>query len=164
MAINLIDKLREFWNRKPITRNALIMMGILYLPVAFLHEFGHYLVGVHLGSLCGMKMDFLGFHVYCYPLPSTDSLYLPLGGIFGMIGSLSLLSFKRIRSNRGCLIGTSTMAFNHFLQFFGETYETNRYLHDLTFSMLLGILLSIFLISFIIIYNPKFRHRTKDKS
>ena len=152
------EKLRTKWNRLPITRNALIMFAILYIPIAFFHEFGHYLVGIYQHSLCGIKLDLLGFHVYCFPIPSTDSLYLPLGGIFGMIGSLSLLSFKRIRSNRGCLIGVSTMAFNHLLQFIAETYETNLYLHNLTFNILLGIPLVIFFLSFIILSNSKLRH------
>ena len=113
--------------RNKIAFVAVITILVLYYPIGLLHEFGHYLVGLNSHSTCVIHWWLAG---ECYPLPQPFMLYWALGGIFGMIGSFSLVALKKVHSNKGILIGVLMLGVSHFVNFVFETFAHFAYLNN----------------------------------
>ncbi|MFN3653774.1 MAG: hypothetical protein ACK4TO_00410 [Candidatus Nitrosotenuis sp.] len=137
--------LREIWKEDKIVWSAIMTIGILFFPTGFIHEAGHILVCVSNGFDYTFNIGDLVFNVYCSDSPQPIELYWALGGVFGMIGSLSLLTSKWVRANKGVFIGVVVTAFDHLQKAIFETTSHFSYLSNLTLLIFMGVLSLIIL-------------------
>jgi hypothetical protein len=144
---------------------AVIVAGLLFYPIGLIHEFGHILVCVSNGFNYTLSLQGFNLQTQCSGISQPIELYFSLGGIFGMIGASLLLISKRIRSNRGILIGVSTVIFDNFLKSIFETYAHFAYISNPIFGMLMGLLVGVFMIGLLIFFDPTFsKRRTQNKT
>ena len=134
-----------------------ITMVILYYPIGLFHELGHYLVGWGSGSTCVIYWYLAG---HCDPVPEQYLLFWALGGIFGMIASFSLLILKKVRANKGILVGVLTLGFSQFVNFFFETFGHSAYLHSEIASMLMAGSIGIVFVGLLRFYSPRSKNKT----
>ncbi|MEM2785132.1 MAG: hypothetical protein QXW37_04450 [Candidatus Nitrosotenuis sp.] len=134
----------EIWKEDKIVWNAIIIIGILFFPTAFIHESGHILVCISNGFDYTFNIEDLAFNVHCSDSPQPIELYWALGGIFGTIASLSLLASKWVRTNKGVYIGVVVTAFDHLQKAVFETTSHFSYLSNpilLIFMSILSLIL-----------------------
>ena len=133
---------------------AVITIMILFYPIGFVHEIGHYLVGLGNGSTCEIS---LLLETHCSPSPQPNWLYFSLGGIFGMIASSSLLVVKRL--DTWIFIGIITMLFDQLVKTTFETFIHSAYLNSpATFWYMTGLVGLFFLC--MVRYYPRIKHKT----
>ena len=128
----------------------LVVLGILFYPMGFVHEAGHYIIGHSLGSSCKLNIDWI-LSVNCNPAPKPVELYFVMGGIAGTIVSLSLFLFKPVRVKKYLFMGVCGIALDHFLKAIFETVVHSVYLHNFLFNIVMGSL-PILLIFILAIY------------
>ena len=157
--VRKIRSVREIWHENKILYIGLFTTVILFYPVGFIHEFGHYLVGHFSNSSCIITIDWI-LQTNCVPQPNPILLYFSLGGIFGVVASLSLFSIRKVRNNKGIFIGISALALDHTLKAVFETIKHDAYLHNEIFGMLMGALPILLLL----ILWRFFSQRTKEKT
>ena len=69
-----------------------------------------------------------GLQVNVPPLPQPFILYWALGGIFGTIASFSMVVLKRVRANKGILLGVLTLGVSQLVNLVFETFFHFAYL------------------------------------
>lgn len=79
-------------NRNLIQRSVLLYI-VLLVPFTVLHEMGHILVCVASGFHYSLWIDGTGGHTICSGMPSNSVLYGAMGGIFGLLGSIAVISW-----------------------------------------------------------------------
>ncbi len=137
----LKEILQANWNRIPDVGKALIIFGILYYPIGFVHELGHYTIGIIQKSSCVIHW---WLETHCEPNPN-NWVYWIMGGIFGTMGSSLLLTLRRIKNTRWFLIGVANIIFVHILFAICEAFAHPLYLHSLIFNFIMGGLIIIFM-------------------
>ena len=129
---------------------------VLIYPIGTIHEAGHYLAGYYSGSSC---VVYWWLETHCEPAPQPSWFYFSLGGIFGMVVSLSLLTIKKLRCNVWCSIGIITMAFDQLVKATYETLIHPEYLNDSTTFWYMGLLVGSFFL-LLIITHPRVKSKT----
>jgi hypothetical protein len=137
--------LREVWEQDKIVWVTIATIGILFFPIGFIHEVGHILVCVSNGFDYTFNIGDLAFNIHCSDSPQPIELYWALGGIFGMIVSLSLLASKWVRTNKGVFIGVVVTAFDHLQKAVFETTTHFSYLSNPNLLIFMSILSLILL-------------------
>lgn len=141
-----------FWNQYRMLLIAMITILILYYPVGVIHEFGHYLVGLYNGSTCVIHWWLAG---QCEPLPQPFMLYWALGGIFGTIASFSIVALKRVRTNKGILLGVLTLGVSQFVNFTFETFFHFAYINSPIATILMASIIAFFLLGCWAVFNKQ---------
>ncbi|WP_420546004.1 hypothetical protein [Nitrosopumilus sp.] len=132
------SKALEIWKSQKNLILALIVIGILFYPIGFVHEAGHYLVGNLVGSTCEFGINWT-LSITCKPVPEPSQLYFVMGGVFGMLIGLSLVS-NSIRRNKPIFIGICAITLDHFLKAIFETFAHSLYLNNFMLNLAMGTL------------------------
>ncbi len=151
--------LKKIWHDNSSVFVTLATITILFYPFGFVHETGHYMIGVLQDSECVLIIDW-SLGINCSPAPQNTMLYFAMGGIFGMSFGLILFLSKRIRDNRPVFIGISTISFDHFLKVIMETFAHDAYLNNGFVTALIGIISIVFMFALLGYLGVL----TKDKS
>jgi hypothetical protein len=154
---NLKEKIREL---QPIAFRAALMAGVIFYPIGLLHESGHVLICTSEGGSFSW-MGFFLLAVRCTHIP-IDSLmlYWSLGGIFGMIGSSTLMGFNKIRKDKPLLIGVLTTVFSQFVTFLFETFAHFAYLNNIFLGLLMLTTVGLFFFSLLRFFAPRSKGKT----
>ncbi len=128
---------------------------ILFFPTGFFHELGHILVCASNGYDYVFSFGDFALNVHCSSLPDPILLYFALGGIFGMIASVSLFLSKKIRTSPGIFIGASVTAFDHFLKSIFETFTHSAYLSNFSLSIYMSALTAFFMIILLLFFSKR---------
>ena len=139
------EQIHKVWNRNPLAFTCFLTVIILFYPTGFVHEVGHLAAGYFSNTSCKLIIDW-SLQANCKTIPEPILLYFSLGGILGMIISLSLFVLPNVRNNKGILVGVSTIAFDHFLKAIFETFAHSAYITNFIFQMLMGVLVALFMI------------------
>jgi hypothetical protein len=153
---------REIWNRNKLLIVSTITILVLFFPTGFVHELGHILVCTSNGYDYVFSISDLALNVRCSASPQPMLLYFALGGIFGMIASVSLFLSKKIRSNPGIFIGVSVTAFDHFLKSIFETFTHSAYLSNLSLSVYMSVLSVFFMLGLFIFFSKRAKIKTAE--
>ncbi len=151
---------REIWNRNKLLIVSAITILVLFFPTGFVHELGHILVCTSNGYDYVFSIADLALNVHCSASPQPILLYFALGGIFGMIASLSLFLSKKIRSNPGIFIGVSVTAFDHFLKSIFETFTHSAYLSNLSLSIYMSVITVFFMLVLFVFFSVRTKRKT----
>ena len=146
---------REIWDRNRLLIVSAVTIIILFFPTGLAHELGHILVCTSNGYDYTFTLSDLALNVHCSDTPQPILLYFALGGIFGMIASMSLFLLKQVRTNPGIFIGVSVTAFDHFLKSIFETFTHTAYLSNLNLSVYMSVLSASFMISLLIFFSMR---------
>jgi hypothetical protein len=92
-----MTKLNEY--RRLIGYSYLIYV-VLIIPVTVVHELGHTVVCSVSGYQFHIWIDFRGGHSICYGISSDNLVIGAMGGIFGLLGSLGVLTIWYLLSKR----------------------------------------------------------------
>ena len=147
--------LRQVWDKNRLLILSSLVILILFFPTGFAHELGHILVCVSNGYDYTLTVGNLALNVHCSSSPQPLLLYFALGGIFGMIASLSLFLSKRVRSSNAIFIGVSIVAFDHFLKSIFETFAHSAYLFDPKLSIYMSILGAFFMLCLLMFFTKR---------
>ncbi len=153
---------REIWNRNKLLIVSVITILVLFFPTGFVHELGHILVCTSNGYDYVFSMGDLALNVHCSASPQPMLLYFALGGIFGMIASISLFLSKKIRSNHGIFIGVSVTVFDHFLKSIFETFTHSAYMYNLNLSIYMSVLTVFFMLGLFIFFSKRAKNKTAE--
>ena len=153
---------REIWNRNKLLIVSAITILVLFFPTGFVHELGHILVCASNGYDYVFSIGDLALNVRCSASPQPILLYFALGGIFGMIASVSLFLSKKIRSNPGIFIGVSVTAFDHFLKSIFETFTHSAYLSNLSLSIYMSVLSVFFMLGLFMFFSKRAKNKTVE--
>lgn len=153
---------REIWNRNKLLIVSAITILVLFFPTGFVHELGHILVCISNGYDYVFSIDNLALNVRCSASPQPMLLYFALGGIFGMIASVSLFLSKKIRSNPGIFIGVSVTAFDHFLKSIFETFTHSAYLSNSNLSICMSMLSVFFMLGLFMFFSKRAKNKTVE--
>ena len=153
---------REIWNRNKLLIVSAITILVLFFPTGFVHELGHILVCTSNGYDYVFSIDNLALNVHCSALPQPILLYFALGGIFGMIASVSLFLSKKTRSNPGIFIGVSVTAFDHFLKSIFETFTHSAYLSNPNLSICMSVLSVFFMLALFVFFSKRATSKTAE--
>ena len=153
---------REIWNRNKLLIVSAITILVLFFPTGFVHELGHILVCASNGYDYVFSIGNLALNVHCSASPQPILLYFALGGIFGMIASLSLFLSKRVRSNPGIFIGVSVTAFDHFLKSIFETFTHSAYLSNPNLSIYMSVLSVFFMLGLFVFFSKRAKRKTAE--
>ena len=147
--------LHQVWDKNRLLILSSLVILILFFPTGFVHELGHILVCVSNGYDYTLTVGNLALNVHCSSSPQPLLLYFALGGIFGMIASLSLFLSKRVRSNNAIFIGVSIVAFDHFLKSIFETFIHSAYLFDPILSIYMSALGVFFMLCLLMFFTKR---------
>lgn len=139
-----------------------VTIVILFFPIGFAHELGHILVCAGNGYDYVFSFGDLALNVHCSSSPQPILLYFALGGIFGMIASLSLFLSKKIRTSPGIFIGVSVTAFDHFLKSIFETFTHSAYLSNWSLSVYMSAITAVLMISLLVFFSMREKKRNFD--
>jgi hypothetical protein len=153
---------RGIWNRNKLLIISSITILILFFPTGFVHELGHILVCTSNGYDYVFSMSNLALNVRCSASPQPILLYFAMGGIFGMIASLSLFLSKKVRSNPGIFIGVSVTAFDHFLKSIFETFTHSAYLSNPNLSIYMSVLSVFFMLGLYVFFSKRATSKTVE--
>lgn len=153
--------------RKILVKNRLLIVSavtiiILFFPTGFVHELGHILVCASNGYDYTLSVGEFALNVHCSASPQPILLYFALGGIFGMVASLSLFLSKKIRINPGIFIGASVTAFDHFLKAIFETFTHSAYLSNWSLSIYMSMLTAFLMISLLMFFSMRAKRKTVE--
>ena len=146
---------REIWNRNKLLIVSAITILILFFPTGFVHELGHILVCTSNGYDYAFSIGDLALNVRCSNTPQPILLYFALGGIFGIISSMSLFLSKRVRSNPGIFVGVSITAFDHFLKAIFETFTHSAYLSNPNISIYMSVITASFMFILLVFFSKR---------
>ena len=135
---------------------------VLFFPTGMIHELGHILVCTSNGYDYTFSIAELALNVHCSASPQPLLLYFALGGIFGMIASVSLFLSKKIRSNPGIFIGVSVTAFDHFLKSIFETFTHSAYLSNPNLSVYMSVLVVFFMLGLYVFFTKRAKVKTAE--
>ena len=150
---------REIWDKNRLLIVSAVTIIILFFPTGFIHELGHILVCTSNGYDYTLSVGEFALNVHCSNSPQPILLYFALGGIFGMIASLSLFLSKRVRSNPGIFIGASVTAFDHFLKAIFETFTHSAYLSNWSLSIYMSMLTAFLIIGLLVFFSMREKKR-----
>ena len=153
---------REIWNRNKLLIISTITILVLFFPTGMIHELGHILVCTSNGYDYVFSIAELALNVHCSASPQPLLLYFALGGIFGMIASVSLFLSKKIRSNPGIFIGVSVTAFDHFLKSIFETFAHSAYLSNQNLSVYMSVLSVFFMLGLYVFFTKRAKVKTVE--
>ena len=153
---------RQIWNRNKLLIISAITILVLFFPTGFVHELGHILVCTSNGYDYVFSIADLALNVHCSASPQPLLLYFALGGIFGMIASVSLFLSKKIRSNPGIFIGVSVTAFDHFLKSIFETFAHSAYLSNPNLSVYMSVLVVFFMLGLYVFFTKRAKVKTVE--
>ncbi|MEK6528716.1 MAG: hypothetical protein AABZ36_07550 [Nitrospirota bacterium] len=153
---------REIWNRNKLLIVSAITILVLFFPTGFVHELGHILICTSNGYDYVFSIADLALNVHCSASPQPILLYFALGGIFGMIASVSLFLSKKIRTNPGIFIGVSVTAFDHFLKSIFETFTHSAYLSNLNLSIYMSVLSVFFMLGLFVFFSKRAKIKTAE--
>ena len=153
---------REIWNRNKLLIISAITILVLFFPTGMIHELGHILVCTSNGYDYVFSIADLALNVHCSASPQPLLLYFALGGIFGMIASVSLFLSKKIRSNPGIFIGVSVTAFDHFLKSIFETFAHSAYLSNPNLSVYMSVLVVFFMLGLYVFFTKRAKIKTAE--
>lgn len=146
---------RQLWDKNRLLILSSLTVVILFFPTGFVHELGHILVCVSNGYDYTFTVGEFALNVHCSSSPQPLLLYFAMGGIFGMIASLSLFLSKRVRSSNAIFIGASVVAFDHFLKAIFETFTHSAYLTNPSFSIYMGMLAVFFMLCLLLFFTKR---------
>lgn len=146
---------REIWDKNRLLIVSAVTIIILFFPTGFVHELGHILVCTSNGYDYAFSIGDLALNVHCSNTPQPILLYFALGGIFGMISSMSLFLSKRVRSNPGIFIGVSVTAFDHFLKAIFETFTHSAYLSNPNISIYMSVITASFMFILLVFFSKR---------
>ena len=153
---------RQIWNRNKLLIISAITILVLFFPTGMIHELGHILVCTSNGYDYVFSIADLALNVHCSASPQPLLLYFALGGIFGMIASVSLFLSKKIRSNPGIFIGVSVTAFDHFLKSIFETFAHSAYLSNPNLSVYMSVLVVFFMLGLYVFFSKRAKVKTVE--
>ena len=153
---------REIWNRNKLLIISAITILVLFFPTGMIHELGHILVCTSNGYDYTFSVADLALNVHCSASPQPLLLYFALGGIFGMIASVSLFLSKKIRTNPGIFIGVSVTAFDHFLKSIFETFAHSAYLSNPNLSIYMSVLSVFFMLGLFVFFSKRVKRKTAE--
>ena len=153
---------REIWDKNRLLIVSTVTIIILFFPTGFVHELGHILVCVSNGYDYAFSIGDLALNVHCSNTPQLILLYFALGGIFGMIASVSLFLSKKIRTNPGIFIGVSVTAFDHFLKSIFETFTHSAYLSNPNLSIYMSVLSVFFMLGLFVFFSKRATSKTVE--
>jgi len=153
---------RQIWNRNKLLIISAITILVLFFPTGMIHELGHILVCTSNGYDYVFSITDLALNVHCSASPQPLLLYFALGGIFGMIASVSLFLSKKIRSNPGIFIGVSVTAFDHFLKSIFETFTHSAYLSNPNLSVYMSVLVVFFMLGLYVFFSKRAKIKTVE--
>ena len=153
---------RQIWNRNKLLIISAITILVLFFPTGMIHELGHILVCTSNGYDYVFSVGDLALNVHCSASPQPLLLYFALGGIFGMIASVSLFLSKKIRSNPGIFIGVSVTAFDHFLKSIFETFTHSAYLSNPSLSVYMSVLSVFFMLGLFVFFTKRATSKTVE--
>ena len=153
---------REIWNRNKLLIISAITILVLFFPTGMIHELGHILVCTSNGYDYVFSIADLALNVHCSASPQPLLLYFALGGIFGMIASVSLFLSKKIRTNPGIFIGVSVTAFDHFLKSIFETFTHSAYLSNPNLSVYMSVLSVFFMLGLYVFFSKRAKIKTVE--
>ena len=153
---------RQIWNRNKLLIISAITILVLFFPTGMIHELGHILVCTSNGYDYVFSIAELALNVHCSSSPQPLLLYFALGGIFGMIASVSLFLSKKIRSNPGIFIGVSVTAFDHFLKSIFETFAHSAYLSNPNLSVYMSVLVVFFMLGLYVFFSKRAKVKTVE--
>ena len=153
---------REIWNRNKLLIVSAITILVLFFPTGMIHELGHILVCTSNGYDYTFSVGDLALNVHCSASPQPLLLYFALGGIFGMIASVSLFLSKKIRTNPGIFIGVSVTAFDHFLKSIFETFTHSAYLSNPNLSIYMSVLSVFFMLGLFVFFSKRAKIKTAE--
>jgi len=153
---------RQIWNRNKLLIISAITILVLFFPTGMIHELGHILVCTSNGYDYVFSIADLALNVHCSASPQPLLLYFALGGIFGMIASVSLFLSKKIRSNPGIFIGVSVTAFDHFLKSIFETFTHSAYLSNPNLSVYMSVLVVFFMLGLYVFFSKRAKVKTVE--
>ncbi len=157
--------LREIWNEDKIVWFSIITIGVLFIPTGLIHEVGHIVVCVSNGFDYTLYTDSIAFNVQCSNSPRPIELYWAMGGVFGIFASLPLLIIKKVRNEKGILIGIVITGFDHLQKAVFETTAHLSYLSNPSLLMFMSVL-SLILLGGLLWhygYRPYKKSQTKPK-
>ena len=146
---------REIWDKNRLLIISAVTIIILFFPTGFVHELGHILVCASNGYDYTLSVGEFALNVHCSNSPQPILLYFALGGIFGMITSLSLFLSKKIRANTGIFIGASVTAFDHFLKAIFETFTHSAYLYNWSLLIYMSVLVVFFMLGMFVFFSMR---------
>lgn len=114
-------------NKHPLIIAGILVIG-LWFPVGYFHELGHVLVCVSNGFEYTVFNAGLDLVTDCSNLPLPTWLYWSLGGIFGVIISITPLSVKKIREVKGLMLGFLLLATAQSINGLSETFLHTWYM------------------------------------
>ena len=153
---------REIWHRNKLLIVSAITILVLFFPTGFVHELGHILICTSNGYDYVFSIADLALNVHCSASPQPILLYFALGGIFGMIASVSLFLSKKVRSNPGIFIGVSVTAFDHFLKSIFETFTHSAYLSNPNLSIYMSVLSVFFMLGLFVFFSKRAKRKTAE--
>ncbi len=153
---------REIWDKNRLLIVSAVTIIILFFPTGFVHELGHILVCTSNGYDYVFSIGDLALNVRCSNTPQPILLYFALGGIFGMIASVSLFLSKRIRTNPGIFIGVSVTAFDHFLKAIFETFAHSAYLSNPNLSIYMSVISVFFMLGLFMFFSKRAKVKTAE--
>src|SRR3989304_8268924 len=114
-----------------IIHHSLIVILIGFFPINYGHEFGHIAIcvangNVPLGPFVGLRT----FSVLCLGEITNPFLLNVMGGVVGFTLAFSPLLVKRIRKNKGIVIGLLFFAIPQFGMGLGEGFFNGWYRYD----------------------------------
>lgn len=124
-----LDKAKKAWNEVKVMIIACSVALALWYPIGYFHELGHILVCVSNGNKFILGLEGFSIVTHCSGQSNPIWLLFSMGGIFGVIGSLTPLVIKKIRKNVGILVGLLILACVHTIYAFFETFQHLAYLN-----------------------------------
>lgn len=149
------SQVTSIWNKNRLLIVTAVTVLVLFFPTGFAHELGHIVVCASNGYEYDFSFGDLAMNVSCSSLPQPILLYFALGGIFGMIASVSLFLSKRVRTNHGIFIGVSVTAFDHFLKSIFETFAHSAYLSNWSLSVYMSAFTAFLLIGLLVFFSNR---------
>jgi hypothetical protein len=153
---------REIWDKNKLLIVSAVTIITLFFPTGFAHELGHILVCASNGYDYVFSFGDLALNVRCSSLPDPILLYFALGGIFGMIASVSLFLLKQVRTNPGIFIGVSVTAFDHFLKSIFETFTHSAYLSNPNLSIYMSVITVFFMLGLFVFFSKRAKSKTVE--
>ena len=146
---------REIWDKNRLLIVSAVTIIILFFPTGFVHELGHILVCTSNGYDYAFSIGDLALNVHCSNTPQPILLYFGLGGIFGMLASISLFLLKQVRINPVIFIRLSVTTFDHFLKAIFETFTHSAYLSNLNLSIYMSVLTVFFMLGLFVFFSMR---------
>ncbi len=152
----------QIWNKNKLLIISALTILILFFPTGITHELGHILVCASNGYDYAFTVGDLALNVHCTSTPQPILWYFALGGIFGLVSTLSLFLFKIVRTIPGIFIGVSVTAFDHFLKAIFETFTHSAYLSNPNLSIYMSVLTIFFMLGLFVFFSKCAKSKTVE--